>query len=168
MSFFQELRGRPLDAFGKTEMKLLAKGTAQLGLARQDLIVRPLMASDLQAALNSFNFSITATSGLTTLINNQTITDNRFVSINGICYPETTPLIDWVRITRSGSVARLWPIEHIPAQDDNTMWVDDPITVDQNTTITIEGYNDTTATNATENLIFIGLVVEKRGMILNP
>lgn len=168
MTFFQELRGRPLDAFGKTEDKLLAKGTAQLGLARPDLIVRPLMAEDLNAAINSFNFSITTTSGLNTLINNQTISDNRFVSINGICYPQATPLIDWVRITRSGSVARLWPIEHIPPQDDSTMWVDDPITVDQNTTITIEGFNDTTTTNAIENLIFIGLVVEKRGMILNP
>ena len=126
------------------------------------------MAEDLQSTLNSFNFAITATSGLITLINNQTISDNRFVSINGICYPQSTPLIDWVRITRSGSVARLWPIEHIPHQDDNTMWVDDPITVDQNTTITIAGYNDTTTTSPIENLIFIGLVVEKRGMILNP
>ncbi len=168
MTFYQELRGRPLDAFGKTEDKLLAKGTAQLGLSRQDLIVRPLMPSDLQAALMSWNFAITTTSSLSTLINAQTITDNRFCSINGICYPETTPLFDWVRITRSGSVARLWPIEHIPPQDDNTMWVDDPITVDQNTTITIEAYNDTTTTNPTENLIFIGLVVEKRGMVLNP
>ena len=168
MTFYQELRGRPLDAFGKTEDKLLAKGTAQLGLARPDLIVRPLMAEDLDAAIDSFNFSISTTNGLNTLVNNQTITDNRFVSINGICYPESTPLIDWIRVTRSGSVARLWPIEHIPAQDDSTMWVDDPITVDQNTTITIEAFNDTTTTNATENLIFIGLVVEKRGMILNP
>ncbi len=168
MTFYQELRGRALDAFGKTEDKLLAKATAQLGLSRQDLIVRPLRAEDLDSSLNSFNFSVTTTSGSNTLVNAQTISDNRFISINGICYPESTPLIDWVKITRSGSVARIWPIEHVPAQEDNTMWVDDPITVDQNTTITIEGYNDTTTTNSTENLIFIGLVVEKRGMVLNP
>ena len=81
MTFYQELRGRPLDAFGKTEDKLLAKGTAQLGLARPDLIVRPLMAEDLDSSLNSFNFSVTATSGLNTLINNQTITEPRHPKI---------------------------------------------------------------------------------------
>jgi len=168
MTFYQDLRGRPLDAFGKTEDKLLAKASAQLGLSREDIIIRPLMAEDLDSSLSSFNFSVTTTSGSNTLINAQTIADNKFISINGICYPESSPLIDYVKITRSGSVARLWPIEHIPAQDDNTMWADDPITVDQNTTITIEGYNDTTSTNSTENLIFIGLVAEKRGMNLNP
>lgn len=168
MTFYQELRGRSLDAFAKTEDKLLAKASAQLGLIREDLIVRPLLPSDLYSSLNSWNFAVTTTSSSSTLINNQTIADNRFCSINGICYPESTPLFDRVKITRSGSVARIWPIEHIPPQDDQTMWVDDPITIDQNTTITIEAYNDTTSTNPLENLIFLGLVVEKRGMVLAP
>lgn len=168
MTFYPELKGRPLDAFAKTEDILVAKATAQLGLARPDIIVRPLLPEDINAALNSWTFSVTSTSGLNTMVNNQTIADNRFVSINGICDPNAIQCVDVLRITRSGSVVREWDIEAIMHQEGNTMWVDDPFTVDQNTTITIQGYNDSTSTNALYNLIFLGLVAEKRGMLINP
>jgi len=45
---------------------------------------------------------------------------------------------------------------------------DDPLIVDQNNTITIEGYNARTTTSTDEEIGFIGCVAEKRGIRINP
>ena len=81
---------------------------------------------------------------------------------------ESTPLIHSVKITRAGSVARWWNTQRVAIQENNELFVDDPIIVEQNQQITIEGYNGLTSTDPTHEFGFIGCVVEKRGLVINP
>lgn len=167
MTFYHELKGTPLDAYNVGCKELLKRATAQLGLPREELILRDLRSDDL-GVTGKFKFSVTSTAGWNTLVNTYTIVDNRFVMINGLFTEESSPVIHSIRITRAGSVSRWWNVQRVALQDDNEIFMDDPILVDQNQTITIEGYNGLTTTNPGEEFGFIGAVVEKRGLVVNP
>jgi len=167
MTQYHELRGVPLDAYNKCCNELLRRAQDQLGLPREELILRDLRSDDL-GVTGKWKFSITTTSGWNTLVNTYTIADNRFICISGMFTEETTPLIHSIKITRAGSVSRWWNVQRVALQDDNELHVDDPIIVDQNQQITIEGYNGLTSTDATHEFGFIGCVAEKRGLVINP
>ncbi|RLF35617.1 MAG: hypothetical protein DRM99_04315 [Thermoplasmata archaeon] len=168
MAFFAELKGDALDAYKKTYQIVKQKAMKELNLSEDQIVIRPLRPEDLGLTNPAWRFSVTSTSAWNTLIDSKTIADNRFVGIYGICSPESTQLITQLKITRAGSDARIWNIEIASAQEDKTIYVDDPFTVDQNTTLTIQGYNATTGTNSSYQLIFLGVVAEKKGMVISP
>ncbi len=167
MTQYHELKGVPLDAYNKCCNEILRRAQEQLGLPREEIILRDLRSDDL-GITGKWYFSVTSTLGWNTLVNTQTIADNRFICISGIFTEESTPTIHTIKITRAGSVARWWNVQRVGLQDDNELHVDDPIIVDQNQTITIEGYNGLVATTTTEEIGFIGCVAEKRGLVINP
>ena len=167
MTQYGDLKGTPLDAYNKCCNELLRRAQEQLGLPREEIILRDLRSDDL-GRTGKWYFSVTTTAGWNTLINTYEIADNRFICISGMFTEQSTPVIHSIRITRAGSVARWWNVQRVGLQDDNELHIDDPIIVDQGQTITIEGYDGLTTTSTTEEFGFIGCVAEKRGLIINP
>lgn len=172
MTFYSELKGTPLDARNKCCNEVLRRAQEQLGLPREEIILRPLRPEDIGFTTPKFKSSIATTLGWNNLVTTYTIADNRFVCISGMFTEESTPTrIHHIRITRAGSVSREWNVQRISVQDDKQMFVDDPIIIDQNTQLTVASYNGlltTTGANTWEEFGFIGCVAEKRGMLINP
>lgn len=172
MTFYGDLKGTPLDARNKCCNEVQRRAQNQLGLPREEIILRPLRSVDIGYSTDKFKSSITTTLGWNNLVTTYTVADNRFVCISGMFTEESTPTrIHHVRITRAGSVSREWNVQRVSLQDDNQMFVDDPIIIDQNTQLSIEAYNGlltTTSANTWEEFGFIGCVAEKRGMLINP
>ena len=168
MTQYHELKGVPLDAYNKCCNEILRRAQEQLGLPREEIILRDLISDDL-GKTGKWWFAVTGTSGWNTLVNTYTVADNRFICISGIFNEESTAaVVHTIRITRAGSVARWWNVQRVGMQDDQELHVDDPIIVDQNQAITVEGYNALTTTATTEEIGFIGCVAEKRGLVINP
>ena len=167
MTQYHELKGVPLDAYNKCCNEILRRAQDELGLPREEIILRDLRSDDL-GITGKWSFTVTTTAGWNTLVNTYTVADNRFICVSGIFTEETTPTIHTLRITRAGSVARWWNVQRVGLQQDNEMHLDDPIIVDQNQTITLDGYNGLTATTLHEQIGLIGCVSEKRGLIINP
>ena len=177
MTFYSELKGTPLDARNKCCNEVLRRAQQQLGLPREEIILRPLRPEDIGIRIDGnlvpkFKFSLTNTLDWNTLITTETIADNRFVCISGVFTEHDTPTrIHQIKITRAGSDARIWNVQRVAVQDDKQMFVDDPIIIDQNTQLTITAYNGlltTTSASTWEEFGFIGCVAEKRGMVINP
>ncbi len=169
MTQFNKLRGLPLDAYNKCCNEILSRAQVQLGLPREEIILRDLRSDDLgEVGKWAFTMAKAQTIGWTSIIDSKEIADNRFICISGMFTEESAPVIHTIKITRAGSVARWWNVQRVGLQEDNELHVDDPIIVDQNTTITIEAYNHSTTTNLDEEFGFIGCVAEKRGMLINP
>jgi len=170
MTQYHELKGVPLDAYNKCCNEILRRAQDQLGLPREEIILRDLRSDDL-GVTGKWKFSIATTTGWNTMVNTYPVTDNRFICISGI-FTEHAPTnyVHSIRITRAGSVARWWNVQRVGLQDDSELHIDDPIIVDQNQTITVEGYNALTTTRlgTTEEIGFLGCVAEKRGLVINP
>ena len=167
MTQFHELKGVPLDAYNKCCNEILSRAQLQLGLPREEIILRDLRSDDV-GVTGKWKFAVATSLGWNALVDTYTIADNRFICISGIFTEESTPAIHTIRITRAGSVARWWNVQRVGLQDDNEMHVDDPIIVDQNQTLDIDGYNGLTATTTAEEIGFLGCVAEKRGLLINP
>ncbi len=167
MTQYGDLRGVPLDAYNKCCNELLRRAQQQLGLPREEIILRDLRSDDL-GTTGKWKHSITTTNAWTTIFDAKTIDDNRFICISGMFTEMTAPVIHTIKITRAGSVARWWNVQRVGLQDDKEVHVDDPIIVDQNQTVTIEAWNGYTTTNPAEEFGFLGCVAEKRGLVINP
>ncbi len=172
MTFYRELKGISLDARNKCCNEILKRAQEQLGLPREEIILRPLRSEDIGYSTSKFKNSLTTTLGTNNLVTTYTITDNRFICITGVFTEESTPTrVHQITITRAGSDARVWNVQRVSLMQDNQMHVDDPIIIDQNTQLTIAAYNGlltTTGSNTWEEFGFIGCVAEKRGMLINP
>jgi len=176
MAFYKELRGLPLDATNKCCNDIMARAQQQLGLPREEIILRPLRPEDIGwnplGVTPKFKVDIKTTLGWNNIVTTYTIEDNRFVCITGVFTEESTPVrVHQIKINRAGSDARIWNVQRVAMQDDSEMHVDDPISIDQNTVLNITGYNGlltTTAANTWEEFGLIGCVAEKRGMLINP
>ena len=126
MTQYHELKGVPLDAYNKCCNEILRRSQEQLGLPREEIILRDLRSDDL-GVTGKWRFSVTTTSGWNNLVNTYTVADNRFICISGIFTEMGTPTVHSIRITRAGSVARWWNVQRVGLQDDNEMHIDDPI-----------------------------------------
>lgn len=161
---YPELKGESLAAFKDGISRLKAKAQTTLG---NDYELRDLRAEDLGATTPVFTHSITTTTGWNSIYNNNTITTNRWCMVNGIKYAQSTPLITQLRVTAGGSIKMNRNIENVAADFMKSLYFD-PFLVEQNQTLLIEAYNSTTTTNTAERLVFLGVVAEKKGMVLSP
>jgi len=172
MTFYHDLKGTPLDARNKCCNEIIKRAQEQLGLPREEIILRPLRPEDIGYSDAKFKKAIATTLGWNSLVNTYTIADNRFVCISGVFTEESTPTkVHQIKINRAGSDARFWQVQRVALQDNNEMHVDDPIIIDQNTQLTITAFNGlltTTGSDTYEEFGFIGCVAEKRGMLINP
>lgn len=164
--FYPELKGVALKAQNDMIMDLKEKSTSELGLTGKELIVRPLKALDLKLSTNIWHFTPSTSNSWNTVINAQTIDDNKFIGINGIFNGESASEVTQIKITRKGSDARIWNVTPIINYQNKIGYCDDPVTLDQNTSLTMQFY---VRTASTINLLgFIGAVAETRGLTINP
>lgn len=163
---YPQLVGGALEAWRKTRAMLVNRAMKELGLSRQDLVVRLLTPEDLGlTTTDRWSFSKSST-GIGELLSAKTISDNRFISINGVSLPSSSP-VNQINITRRGRLARRWNIQYAQQQDDRSEFFADPITVDQNQTISITA--DTGSSTLSSDVIILhGLVVEKDGLKVSP
>lgn len=164
--FYQHFKGVPLEAYDRVVQLLKAKAMTELKLPESELIVRPLRPEDIGFPNAVFASTIASSGAWTNMVNTYTIADMRFVGLTGIVYDLNRANIVQLRVTRSGKTSRLWSIQQIRDFEDKIGFADDPITVDQNTQLTIERYA-TTAVKS-DKTGFVGVVVERRGLVINP
>ena len=143
--------------------KLWGKATSQLNMPAENLIHRSLRPEDVGYANPVFT-STQASTGFQNLVNTFTIVDTRFVGINGVNYNTTN--VGTLKIDREGKTARIWSIQQIMDSEDKIAYADDPITIEQNTLLTIQGY--IIASSDSTKVTLIGRVVEPRGLLVNP
>ena len=183
MAFYQTLEGPALDAYRKMLSDLKAKAMRQLSLGEDEIVVRQLRPADLYSAdASTSDYPIGLTAAVwTNIVNAQTIANNRFVGINGFMVRNVgtavtgvqnnlipyAPSVEQVRVTRKGSVARYYNVKHIPQFQTQIGYTDEPVTIDENTTITIEGLARV-ASSIAATFDILGIVVEKKGILINP
>lgn len=175
--FYPELEGDALKAYVETRNRLVSKASKEL-LGRawfpgqpipDELVVRTLRPEDLGLANPEYRFFDTvagATAAAFNTVVNVTVADNRFIGIYALVNNEASGEANEIRATREGTVTRFWPLQQIQFWQSNTGFADDPFTADQNTNLTIDLYLRTASTVI--DLHPLGLVVEKKGLLVNP
>ncbi|KKM97077.1 hypothetical protein LCGC14_1171680 [marine sediment metagenome] len=165
---YQHFKGVPFDAYVALVNKLKKQALEEMGLPEDEIVVRPLRPEDVGFANPVYTSTIAAgsTAAYSNFINTYTIADNRYIGIFGVGYDNSENNVTALRFTREGKTARIWSIQQVADFEDKVGYGDDPITVEQNTQITIEKYSITTTDSDTTSLV--GVVVEKRGLLINP
>lgn len=164
MAYYEKLEGAALQAYREMVRTLKEKAMKELKLSEGELITRMLRSDDIGASVASSTFNVSA-AGWNTIIDSKTVADNRFVGINGVLVAESgTSVVSQLRITKMGDIKRYWVIQDVNFLESPVVYFDDPITVDQNTTIKVEAYG--MATDSEWRCNFIGAVVEKKGLLV--
>jgi len=165
MAFYPELKGPSLEAYKNMVNVLRTRAMKELNLAAEDVVIRPLRFEDIGGANPEWTFNCTAADAWNTVVDT-TIDDNRFVGICGVYHNEALTDIHQIKITRKGTTARFWDVIDIRNWQHKTGWSDEPVTIDQNTKLTIEFW--VTAASTLTDFKFIGAVAEKRGILISP
>ena len=171
MTQYQELKGNAYVAYKKLIGILRKKAMDELHLSENEIVVRPLRPADLQSTTVDWYFVNTNNSGSawanSDSIDGATIANNRFIGINGFFNQTGASSLHALRITREGAVAREWVTASVPKWKHKACWVDDPITLDRNTTVTLTFYQGIAST-LTDTFGLLGAVAEKRGLLIAP
>lgn len=164
---YPDFKGYALDAYNKTVAVLKQRAMTQLKLGPNEIIVRPALGSDMGFTKTYFDATALAVTAWTTMVSNVAIGTGRYVGIYGIyAQPAAVSEFTQVKIVRAGSDARYWDTQALQNFQNKTAWADDPVTLDQNTTVSISAYARTA--NTITDYAFLGVVVEKRGLVVNP
>jgi len=165
---YPQFKGVPLEAYNRMVDLLKARARQELKLSDSELVVRPLRPEDIGFANPVFNSTVAASGTLawSNLVNTYTIADNRFVGVNGVFADKTRDNLTQIKVTRSGKTTRLWSVQQVRDFEDKIAYADDPFTVGQNEQITIERYATTKVGDSMFG--FVGVVIEKRGLTINP
>lgn len=131
----------------------------QLGLPREELTVRSLIPQDL--GLTTFSLNLAAV-GWNTGVINTNVADNRFLCITGITYNGTA--CEQIRIRVGASTVAQFSIQQVPLIT-TTHHIDiAPVLAQQNLPISVDAF--ASAISATDEVIFEGHTIEKRGMLI--
>ncbi len=122
------------------------------------LIIRSLVPQDLDLEKPLWKFKLHH--GTTKMIDFN-LPESTMLGIWGIHIPKNCPITQ-LTIMRSGSVIRILHIQHL----NGDYFFDDPFTFSQNVNILFEVHNPTR--KKTTSLGFYGIVVERRGLRVNP
>lgn len=152
-----------MEALRKSVNDIKEKAMSSMGVKMDGVTYRQLRPDDIGAPSNSSTFNISA-AGWNTLVNNQQIANNRWVSIHGVLVAESgTSVVSMLRITKEGKVVRYWNVQDINFLQSPVIYFDDPITVEQNAGLTIEAFG--MATDSEWRCNFLGNVAERKGML---
>ncbi len=146
---------KPITAEG--ELKQIAM--KELNLGEESLTVRSLRPEDLDVT-GAWSFNITSANAWNNVIS-ASVGDNRYIALTGLMY--TGSSVTQVRIVAGGRTSEIWSIEHIPAMETPILIDLTPTIIKQNQRIAIDVYATATGT---ESLVFQGIVVEKKGLVL--
>ncbi len=159
-----QLKGYALQAVQKALQMISQKAQTTLG---SDFELRDMRPQDLTFTNPTFSFSLTATSSYHAIVDDGTIGNNRWIAIYGLRTNQTAELISGLKVTAGGALKMDRNIEWVSATQDKSLYFD-PVIVEQNTLIKIEGYNVGTTTDTGYVLVFLGIVAEKKGQVLAP
>jgi len=160
--FYPELRDGPA-MIAYQEMVKKLKEEASRVLRPDQIVMRPLRATDLGISTPDWRQYLSSTATWNTLASTQ-IANNRWIGINGVFYPQSAyQAITELQITAGGKIERYWSIQGINNYVNATGYADDPIIIGQNVNLDIKGY---TINSSTETIVFIGMVVEKKGLTI--
>lgn len=159
---YPKLEGPPLEAYNQAVQIIKQRAIKELNLDPDQIIVRPIRPDDLGLTAE-WTWATGTSAAWATYINAATVADNRFIAIYGA--GDALGYVSQLKINRGGSDARIWNIQAINNFTNNIGYFDDPVTLDQNTQVTITGW---ATTDGTSKLILIGVVAERRGIIINP
>jgi len=168
MGMYPKFEGVPIAAYDKMVEDLWARAKRESGLSDSELVKRDLRPEDLGLSNPTWTFALTSTVGYVAMINTASIADLRWVGICGLCYTNAAPTVNQLKINRAGSDARIWNIQEAQYNENASIWVDDPVTIGQNEVLTVYQYCSGATTQAAELIVFLGAVVEKRGILVNP
>lgn len=159
------------DAFNEMLTKLRGKIQSELKLTAEGMskfIERDLRPEDLGLSTPEWTFTPSSGSAWINLVNTYNISDNRYIGILGIRYltaDDPQPLTQ-LKITKAGKDVRYWSIQGCNLLEYESMFFYDPVTVEQNTPLTIKAYNATSTLTA-QNIVFMGIVLEKEGILVS-
>ena len=142
-----------------TEGKLKQIAMKELNLGEEELTVRSLRPEDL-GVTGAWSFSIGTVNAWNNILS-ASLGDNRYLALTGLTY--TGSAITQIRIVAGGSQKEIWNIQAIPAMETPRLIDLTPTVIKQNQSISIDVYATATGT---ESIIFDGIVVEKKGLIL--
>jgi hypothetical protein len=166
MAFYPEFKGVPLDAYNKMVGILETKAMTSLATGRDGIVVRQLRPEDTGLTTKYWPSLSIGTADTFIPYIDATVANNRFIGINGFMNGESAGEITQIKITRKGSDARYWSVDEIRNWQHKTGWVDDPVTVDENTRLTVSIAARVTST--VSDLAFIGAVAERKGLLVSP
>jgi hypothetical protein len=166
MTQFTTLSGTALHARNEAKKKNINSAVTELKIPENELIVRQLRPEDIGLSptiAGEWTFSLSA--GNNTIVDSKNIADNRFVSIYGVRIAQSAAQVSvQAKITRENQDKRFWPLQGVSLTRDSTFYYDDPVTIRQNTPITI--VVSANGTNTAEKLVFLGDVVERKGILV--
>jgi len=163
---YPELKGNALAAYRDLVTKIENTAMTELALPKEEIVTRPMRPEDIGLVNPEWYFPNVAATAWTDIVSAKRIADSRFVGIYGVYNNEGASDACELRFTREGRVCRYWPIQFIRNFESNVGFADDPISIDQNTTITVSLWARNAST-VTE-LALLGVVAEKRGLLTNP
>jgi len=141
--------------------------TEVFGIIKQYIDLRPLRAQDIFGSEDTYTWCKTmASAAKTTIVNNVQNISNRWYYINGVYNNEAIGELTELFIKRAGQDARDWPVEPLRNWEYKTGYADDPVIVEENQRITVQGYASSASTICDWNLL--GEVAEKKGLTINP
>jgi len=161
MTYYYYFKGIPLAVYSKLVEEL--KRRAMRELPKEDIIIRPLRPEDLGLATPEWTFNIVTTTW--NIMINTTIADVTWIGIYGVLYAMSdTQAVSQVRIRSMQDWERYWQIQGCNYTESSSFFFDDPLIIDQNTNILIEGYG--VANGVAEKICFLGVIAEKKGLLI--
>jgi len=140
--------------------QLLALAQQQCGLSGESVIVRGLRPQDL--GLNDFQFTSTLVNTWENWVNH-TVADCTFIAITGIAYGGTS--FSQLRTQAGSSYRGYAPLSFISGLVSQLYFFPQPMIIEQNQPCIMDVISRAAAT---EGISLMGIVVEKRGMVVNP
>lgn len=140
--------------------QLLALAQQQCGLSGESVVVRGLRPQDL--GLNNFMFTSTLVNTWENWVN-ATVADCTFIAITGISYGGTN--FSQLRVQAGSSYVAYPNLAFISGLVSQIYFFPQPIIIEQNNPVIIDVISKAAAT---EGINLMGIVVEKRGMLISP
>ena len=159
---YPNLAGPPLEAYNAAVQTIRQRAMKELNLGPDQIVVRPMRPDDVGLTAE-WTWATGTSAAWATYINAATVADNRFMAIYGV--QDGLSYASQLKVNRGGSDARIWNIQAVNNFINNIGYFDDPVTLDQNTQVTITGW---ATTSGTSKLVLIGVVAERRGIVINP
>lgn len=166
MAYYFELKGPAYTALIAGVQKITKECMVEGHLAEDEMVVRSLRPEDFGLSNPSWDWNIASGSAWNTVRTSTTFADMTWCCVIGFCDKEATRLVSEIEFTRKGKLSRIWTNQQTHAQESKTTYVDDPITIGQREAYQIRMYESTGGTNSTYELAFIGVIAEKRGLVV--
>ena len=163
---FTKLEGPALEAVRRLAAELRRRAL-EGGIPPEELTIRSLRPEDLGFTGSEWTFDLTSADAFNTNAINVTLSNMRWVGVYGIMVGESGAQVsDQLRFTVNGRRTAYWQIQNANYLQDNSMYFEDVVIGNENNSFTVDIY--ATAADSDHQLSFLGLVAERKGMLVQP